>query len=127
MEIILFNKAVMCIIAIALNLYAVELNDTLSLEAIIAIFDLYLILSLALVYFYFAEQITSDLLDIGDMFYNSPWYHLPIRQQKLLTLPIQRAARELRFKCLNIFDCSLAVFAAVNYNLFTFFSRFFPK
>lgn len=102
-----------CIIGIAFNLFVFELNDTLNLEIVIASIDLAAYPGLTFLYFYLSEWITSDLLDISDVFYNSSWYYLPLQHQKLLVLPIMRAGRDLRLKSLGLFDCSLAVFASV--------------
>lgn len=113
MELILFNITFTCIIGIAFNLSVIDLNDSLSLEIIVALADLLLILSLTLAYFYLSEWITSDLLEIGDIFYNAAWYRLPTMQQKLLIFPILRAGRPLHLKGLGFFDCSLALFASV--------------
>lgn len=56
---------------------------------------------------------TTDLLEIGDIFYNSAWYRLPIKEQRLLALPIQRSQREFRLSGLGFLDCSLAVYSSV--------------
>lgn len=124
MELILFYITLTCTIAIAFNLFVVELSDALSFETIIAIVDLYLILGLTFAYYFLAEWITSDLLDIGDIFYNSQWYRLAPRQTKLLAFPIRRAQRVLRFKSLGFLDCSLPVFASVS-SILIFFGCLF--
>lgn len=113
MGLLLFYITATCTITIAFNLFVVELNDALSFETTIAIVDLYLILGLTFAYYFLADWITSDLLMIGDVFYNSRWYRLPPKQQKLLIFPIRRAQRVLRLKSLGIVDCSLPVFASV--------------
>lgn len=117
MELVLFNMATTCVIIIAFNLLVVELNDTFNMEAMIAFIDLYLMLGLTFAHFYLSEWITSDLSDIGDIFYNSPWYQLPLKQQTLMALPIQRAGRVFRLQCLGLCNCSLAIFASVIYSL----------
>lgn len=115
MEFILFNMTFTCIVDITFDLFVIDSSDELNMEAIIAFINLVLILGLAFAYFFLSEWITSDLLEIGDLFYNSPWYRLPSRKQSLLTLPIQRAQRVMRFKGLGLFNCSLAVFASVGH------------
>lgn len=114
MEIILFITTLTCGTIVAFNLCVVELTNTLNMEAIIAIMDIWAMLGLTFAYFYLAEWITSDQLEVGVIFYNSPWYQLSIKHQKLLALPIQRAASELRLKCFNLFECSLLTFSAVS-------------
>lgn len=113
MKVALFNLTFTCTIVIALNLLVVELNETLNLEMVVALTDIALIIGITFAHFYLAEWITSDLLGIGEVFYNSAWYCLPVKRQMLLALPIQRARREFRLKGLDIFDCSLRAFSSV--------------
>lgn len=114
MEAILFNMIFTCTVVIAFNLFVIESSDGYNFEMIIAFIDLSFMVGLTFAYFYLSEWITTDLLEIGDIFYDSPWYRLPTKHQKLLTLPIQRAGRELRLTGLGLFDCSLAVFSGVS-------------
>lgn len=113
MEVTLFFKTLSCIIAIAFNLYVLEVSGTVNMEAVVAIVDMLLSIAVTFVCFYIAEWISIYMLDIADIFYDSPWYRLPVEQQKLLVLPIQRAQRQFRLKGLGMFDCSLAVFSSV--------------
>lgn len=105
--------AFVCTVSIAFNLFVFESNDKFNMEMVTASVDLSFMLGLTFVYFYFSERITADLSEVGEIFYNSPWYQLPVKQQKLMTLPIQRAQRVFRLQCLGLCDCSLAVFASV--------------
>lgn len=113
MESVLFSMTFTCMVIIVFNLYVIELNDTLTFEIYCAFGNLAAGLALAFTYFFMSEWITSDLMQIGDHFYNSAWYQLPTKQQTLLVLPIQRAQRELRLSGLGLFDCSLEVFGQV--------------
>lgn len=115
MEVILFNMSLSSTICVSFNLYAVEISDTLSLEVIVASFDLAITLALLFAYCYLSDWMTADLLEIGDVFYNSSWYRQQTKQQRLLVLPIQRANRLVRLKSLGLFDCSTAVFLSVQY------------
>lgn len=117
MEVTLFNITVICTICIAFNLLAVELNDSINLGLLIAFADMAFVMAITGVYFFHSEWITSDLLEIGDNFYNSAWYLLPVKQQRLLALPIQRAEREFRLKGLGLFECSQAAFLSVFFYL----------
>lgn len=110
---ILFNCMFTCIASIAFNLFVIESNGTPNFQKIVALIDLVGILMLTFVHFSLSEWITNVLLEIGDDFYNSRWYRLPNKQQKLMTLPIQRAQREFRLTGLGLFECSLYVFDAV--------------
>ena len=120
MEMILFGWTLTCIVSIAFNLFVVELIETFTLEIYVALLNVILTCALTFGQFYLSEWITQDLLGIGDMFYDSPWYRLPTKRQKLMVLPLQRAQRELRLKGLGLFDCSLAVFATVTYSFIAF-------
>lgn len=102
-------------ICIAFDLFAVELSDTLSLETVTAVTNLCVVLAIAFAYCYLSDWITADLLEIGNVFYSSPWYRLlSVKQQQLLVLPIQRANRLVRLRSLGLIDCSGAVFLSVN-------------
>lgn len=72
-----------------------------------------MVIMLTFAHYYLSERVTFDLLEIGAIFYNLTWYQLPVKQQRLITLPIARAQREFRLRNLNLSDCSLAVFLSV--------------
>lgn len=113
MSLIVFIGTFSCTVTITFNAFVIELNDTLSQETYVAFLDMYLILGLVFAYYYLSERITADLFKIADIFYNSAWYRLKAKQQRLLVLPIQRAREEVRLTGLGIFECSLPVFATV--------------
>lgn len=73
------------------------------------------ILMQMIIYCQLSENVTLDLLAAGDIFYESLWYRLPVRVQKLYMLPIQRSQREFRVTGLGIIECSLRVFASVRF------------
>lgn len=97
----------------AFNLYVFELNDALNLEIIAAFFDLVIALVITFINCYLSEQITTALFEIGDNFYDMPWYQLSTKQQKGLVFPIQRAQRELRLTGLGLVDCTLGLYSTV--------------
>lgn len=113
MKVTLFNLTVTCVICIAFNLLVFELLDSLNVEVLVAFIDIGFVIGITFAYFYLAEWITFDLLSIGDHFYNSAWFQLPVKQQQLFVLVIQQAQRELRLKGLGLFDCSMGVFSSV--------------
>lgn len=67
-------------------------------------------------YCYFADGVTVNLFEIGDIFYKSMWYKLPNQKQRLLILPIQRSQRIFRLHGYKIVDCTLESFAAVGFH-----------
>lgn len=113
MELTLFAMMIIASVKLAMDLFAVELNGVASLEGLYALVDALLTFTLMFGYCFGSECVTSDLMEVGDIFYNSSWYRLPVKQQKLLALPIQRAQREFRLSGLGLIDCSLAVFLSV--------------
>lgn len=117
MEMILFQITLTCTIAIALNLFVIELNDLFSIETTIAMVNIVVVTLPMAIYCYLSEWITSDLLEVGDIFYNSKWYRLPFEEQRLVALPIERAQRVFRLRGLGLFDCSLAVFYSVMFHV----------
>lgn len=114
MEGVLFVTMLLFAIITAMSLLALELSNALSLETLDAFFDTILMVGLVLGYCYLSECVTSDLLEVGDIFYNSAWYHLPAKQKRLLVVPIGRAQNVFRLKCLGFVDCSLTVFSSVS-------------
>lgn len=83
------------------------------------------ILTQMVIYCAFSENMTYDLLITGDYVYESPWYQLPIRLQKLYVLPILRSQRLFRLTGLDIIECSLRVFASVRLLLIFLFFEFY--
>lgn len=122
-EIILF-VVVTSTMTLAFNLFALESNDLLSLQLYTGIGVLIFLLPMNFSYCYFAEMVASDLCGIGDVFYDSAWYRLPVKLQKVLILPIQRTGQEIRFRSFGFIDCSLAMFLKVKIRFRrVFFSR----
>lgn len=113
MDPILFNIALLTMVGVTLNLYAIELSDSFSVEAATAIFDLLMILMGCFAYFVAAEHVTSALLEIDAIFHNSPWYRLTAKQLKLLVVPMQQSQRVVRFSGLGFVDLSLAAYSSV--------------
>lgn len=115
MELLLFTITLECTVVIAFNLCVLEMSATVNLEAIVALLSLLFILSMTFAHFYLSEWITTDLLSIGDTFYNSEWHRaITAKRRQFLVLPIQLTQREFRLQGLGLFDCSLAFFLSVN-------------
>lgn len=113
MELISFTMILNCTLNIALNLLAIELNDAISAAMLNVFINFSLILLSTFLYCYLSECLTADLLDIADIFYDSAWYQLGVKEQRLAMLPIERAQRVFRLRGLGLFDCSLTVFSSV--------------
>lgn len=124
MEAILFVVTLVCTLVIAMNLLAIELIDAITTETMNAVLNTFFELLFMFMFCSLSEYMTSDLLEIDDIFYNSAWYRLPVKKQRLVVQPIERAQRVFRLKGLGLFDCSLAVFATVKLLFFCLFSGF---
>lgn len=123
MDEVLFYILLACSSIIAFDLIALESNDIFSLETAVTLYDLNTILAMTFIYCYSSEQITLMLYNIGDIFYNSMWYQLPVALQKPVIFPILRSSRVFRLRSLGLIDCSLPVFLSVNSNLQTFITN----
>lgn len=114
MELLLFFITMTCIVDIAFNLYILELISSISLGTIIAVLHMVFATNLTFAYYYLSEWMTRDLAQIGEHFFNSPWYRvLSAKEQRLLAFAIQQAQREIRLRGLGLFDGSLTVFSSV--------------
>lgn len=111
----LFIAVLTSMIIIAFNLFALESNDLFSLQTFVGLILMVCLLPSIFVYCYLAESTTANLHEIGDIFYESPWYRLRVNQQPIVVCAIQRAGRVFRFRSLNLIECSLATFLSVRY------------
>lgn len=118
MQSALFYQLIECISFVAFSLFALDesmeeinLNTFMSFSAL-----LYAIFS-TIIYCYFADRLTADLFEVGDIFYESMWYKLPNQEQKASILSIQRAHRIFRMKCYGIVDCTLDTFTKVDFHI----------
>lgn len=111
---VLFLRLLACSAIVALNLFAMELSDTVSLETIAAVYDMVTILAMTFLHCYYAETVTKALLGVGDAFFESSWYTGAIGQNAIvLLMPIQRSQRQFRMVTFNMIECSLTVFLKV--------------
>lgn len=117
---IIFVALLTSMLIFAFNLYGLESNDLFSIQSAVGLALVLGLLPLIFAYCFLAESITVNLYDIGDIFYDSPWYRLPAKHQRIVILPIQRAGREFCFLCLGLVDCSLATFSSVWFIIFNY-------
>lgn len=111
---VLFLRLLACSATMALNLFAMELSDTFSLETLANLYTMVTVLAMTFLHCYYVETVTNALLGVGDIFYDSPWYKGAIGQNAIvLLMPIQRAQREFRLVTFNMIKCSLTVFLKV--------------
>lgn len=125
MGVIVFTMTIICTLVVAMNLFAIELIDAVTTETMNAVLNTFFVLLLVFMYCSLSEYMTSDLSEIGDIFYNSVWYRLPVKEQCLMLQPIERAQSVFRLKGLGLFDCSLDVFTTVKILVLSIFSSYF--
>lgn len=114
MSMVLFITILTCATNIAFDLYVIDLHDSFNFNLAIAVANMCIITGITFVYCFLSERITTELLAIAEVFYYSAWYQLPVKQQRIVMLPIARSQREFRLTCLGFIDCSLPVFSSVN-------------
>lgn len=113
MSVILFTRLLVCAIVVALSLFALQSNSLVSIDTIISMYEMFSIVVETFIYCHLSDQATTHLLNVEDIFYDCVWYMLPVKQQKLFILPMQRAQRQFYFSGLGMVDCSLETFAKV--------------
>lgn len=110
----IFLRLLACSAVVAINLFAMELISSFSMEVLVGIFNIGTIVALTFIHCYYAENITEALLDVGDAFYNSEWYKGSLERNKAyLLFPIQRSQHEFRLVSFELIECSLPVFVKV--------------
>lgn len=109
----IFYQLLLCAVILAVYLFIIQMNALFSLATFVSIQGILSVLGPTYIYCMLSENVTIKLYDIGDCFYEFGWYRLPIKQQKLFLLPIQRSQSEFRMMGLGLVDCSLGVFSAV--------------
>lgn len=113
LSVIILAHLLCCAIIISFNLVLLEVNDQFDLQAMASF---YIMLSAAATNFVFcmsSEIITIALTGVGNSFYESVWYRLPICQQKLIAIIIARSQHEFHMQGLGLVDCSLYTFCKV--------------
>lgn len=112
---ILFLLLLSYAITLAAFMVGLELVESFGIPCFGMITAVVNLLTQMVVYCTFSENMTNDLFDTGDIFYESPWYELPISLQKLYFFPIIRLHRVFRLSGLGVIECSLRVFASVGF------------
>lgn len=118
----LFVNLLTCATVIAFNLLLLEVSDHVDLSIVTSVYNMGAVVTMTINFCLLSELITSALLKIGDVFYDSMWYRLPPRQQKLLGLAIQRGQQVFYLKGLGLIYCSLYTFFQVNLKFNVIFS-----
>lgn len=110
---IIFIVLITNMMIIAFNLFAIESSKVFSLQTLVGVSLLICLLPVIFGYCFLAEVTTANLYGIGGIFYESPWYRLPVKHQRIVIFPIQRTEQTFRFQSLGVINCSLATFLSV--------------
>lgn len=63
---------------------------------------------------HYAEKLTTQSFKVTRMVYSDLlWYQMPIRQEKTIIMPLQRAQLQFRLEGYGIYSCSLHLFVTV--------------
>lgn len=111
---VLFYQLLVCAVIIAFNLFSLESTKSIyDLHSIVSFTELTSTVVPTYIYCSLSDNFTSDLEDIGDVFYESTWFKMPVKYQRFMIMPIMRSQREIRLSGFGLIDCSLNVFLAV--------------
>lgn len=124
MSAVLFYQFICCSAVIASSLRAFErYSDTISFDLVLAFAPMAIELSIIIVYCSYSDNVTSDVAKIGHLFYDLLWYEMNVREQKCVTLAIQRAQKLIPLSGYGVFNCSYERLMKVG--TFLFFLHFF--
>lgn len=113
LSVIIFVHLLCCASIIGFNFLLLECSDNIDLQVLSSLYVMLSDIAVNFVFCLLSEQITSALLRVGDIVYNSMWYRLPTQQQVLVTLLLQRSQEIFRLRALGIIHCSLDTFSRV--------------
>lgn len=113
----LFALLLMFSITLAAFMIDLAATNTLDFEFLGTFSSIIVILIQLIIYCHLSENVTNDLAQTGDVFYESQWFPLPVKLQKVYILPILRSQKDFRVTGLGIIECSLRVFASVRLTL----------
>lgn len=113
MSTVFFYQLLLCAVDIAFFLFLFESDNLFSFTILVSVVGLASVLLPTFYYCILSENLTLDLSEIGDVFYNCSWYELSVKQEKWFILPIRRCQKTFDISGLGIVECSLGVFASV--------------
>lgn len=86
---------------------AIDFNDVIVYNFLVAATSVNFILC------NYADKLTKEASEVGDAIYNTAWYEMPVEQQQMLLLPIQRSQKLIRLTGFGIYTYSLENFARI--------------
>lgn len=114
MSVGLFFQLLVCAASLAVCMVGMEKSELFSMSFFLALAGLSTAISSTYIYCFLSENVTNELSAIGGIFYDCEWYRLPVKQQKLFGVAIQRAQKPFRMTGLGLVECSLRVFTSVS-------------
>lgn len=109
----LFSYLLTCALVLAFSLLLIDSNDHMDLRLATSLYNMATVAAMTFSFCLVSENITEALFNIGDAFYESQWYFLPVNQQKQLVVTILRSQCKFRLKGLALVYCSLYTFLRV--------------
>lgn len=100
----IFFQLLCSVMVIALILFSMIVGDCPILTELNL---LSLVMVMCYVYCYFAERVTEKAYDISDFVYETLWYKMPPKEQKLMKLIIVRAQKKFQMTGFGLIECSL--------------------
>lgn len=117
---VLFSQLLVCAVVAALNLFALQSSDFISYDTLISTYIMVIVIVVTFVYCHLSSQTTTYLLSVNDIIYDCDWFMLPMKQQKLIILPMQRSQRAFYFNGLGLVNCSSMTFLSVGFSDYLF-------
>lgn len=110
-----FFQIVVCAIFIATILSSLDQNlQNMSYEFVININCLVLEILLNYISCSYAQSVTSNAFEVADVIYDTLWYQLPMKQQKMICMTIRLAQKPVYLQGYKIFTCSMETFLTVS-------------
>lgn len=128
MSALIFYQLLMCATVVAFNMFNFMVNGvSVNFEFIVSFYELLCSVIPTFIYCFLSSEVTFSLLVIGDIYFECPWYHLHLNQQKLFILMIARSQRNFCFGGFGIVHCSLDTFLSVRLIFEAYLKEFFTQ
>lgn len=112
---VLFSQLLFCVVSLALMLFSLNQSGKISFTLFLKLYVLVIYLTICYIYCRLSKNITEKSYEIGDVAYNSLWYEVLVKEQKMIILTICQSQRKFQLTGLGIVDCSLETFLRVIY------------
>lgn len=110
----IFFLLIGCSSMLAFDLLDLYSHTVISVDSMVAIYDLFAVLTLAFLACYLSEMLTTVFMEADNIFYNCAWYEWPMTRQRNLIMAIRQTHDEFRLKSFGYSICSVSMFLKVN-------------